>query len=119
MIIAWCCAEIIRYTFYAVKELEVGIPYPLLWLRYTAFVVLYPLGISSEWVTIILGGMPKVKNNPVYQYPMPNALNIAFDYWSVLGFCVLCYAPGMMMVFGRMFTQRARALKPAEKKKSQ
>lgn len=47
MVLAWCLAEIIRYSFYAANLLGYE-PYPLLYLRYTAFYILYPLGASSE-----------------------------------------------------------------------
>jgi very-long-chain (3R)-3-hydroxyacyl-CoA dehydratase len=39
--------EIIRYTFYAFS-LAGGVPRALLWIRYTAFYILYPLGAGSE-----------------------------------------------------------------------
>jgi hypothetical protein len=39
--------EVIRYPFYAFTLLGY-VPYQLLWLRYTAFYLLYPLGAASE-----------------------------------------------------------------------
>ena len=42
---AWSAAEIVRYSFYMHSSL-VPPPYPLKWLRYSAFIVLYPIGIS-------------------------------------------------------------------------
>lgn len=35
-------------------------PYVLLWLRYTAFIVLYPLGVASE-LTMVALAMPYIK----------------------------------------------------------
>lgn len=35
-------------------------PYVLLWLRYTAFIVLYPLGVASELAMVALA-MPYIK----------------------------------------------------------
>ena len=65
---------------------ELGIvPYVSLWLRYTAFIVLYPLGISSELALVWLA-LPHIKSSGLLSYPMPNALNISFDYYSV---CIL------------------------------
>lgn len=47
MVFAWSVAEVIRYSFYAANLLGYE-PYALLYSRYTAFYVLYPLGASSE-----------------------------------------------------------------------
>jgi very-long-chain (3R)-3-hydroxyacyl-CoA dehydratase len=46
-VIAWSVTEIIRYSFYALS-LSTGVPRWLLWIRYTAFFALYPLGAGSE-----------------------------------------------------------------------
>jgi len=35
-------------------------PYVLLWLRYTAFIVLYPLGVASELAMVALA-MPTIR----------------------------------------------------------
>ncbi len=35
-------------------------PYVLLWLRYTAFIVLYPLGVSSELAEVALA-LPTIR----------------------------------------------------------
>lgn len=50
MLTAWATTEVIRYTYFAFKEAGVYIPYALTWLRYSAFLVLYPIGITSELV---------------------------------------------------------------------
>jgi very-long-chain (3R)-3-hydroxyacyl-CoA dehydratase len=47
MVFAWSFTEVIRYTFYALNLVGLN-PRFLLWLRYTTFYVLYPLGASSE-----------------------------------------------------------------------
>jgi len=47
MVLAWSVTEIIRYTFYAIS-LFTEVPYPLLYLRYTTFYILYPIGAGSE-----------------------------------------------------------------------
>lgn len=47
MVFAWSLTEVIRYSFYAANLLGHE-PYALLYLRYTTFYVLYPLGAASE-----------------------------------------------------------------------
>ena len=52
MIISWATVEIFRYMFYAFAlvsgDATKGTPYPLFWLRYSLFAILYPTGISGE-----------------------------------------------------------------------
>lgn len=47
MVFAWSFTEVIRYAFYAFSLIGFE-PYPLLWLRYTTFYILYPIGAGSE-----------------------------------------------------------------------
>jgi very-long-chain (3R)-3-hydroxyacyl-CoA dehydratase len=47
MLIAWSVTEVIRYSYFALT-LSGYSPGFISWLRYNAFFVLYPLGISSE-----------------------------------------------------------------------
>jgi hypothetical protein len=56
MVFAWSVTEVIRYSFYTLS-LSGFHAYPLVWLRYTAFYVLYPLGASSE-VSLIYVSLP-------------------------------------------------------------
>ncbi|KAJ1423934.1 tyrosine phosphatase-like protein, partial [Ochromonadaceae sp. CCMP2298] len=44
---SWALVEVPRYAFYALNLLD-AVPYPLLWLRYSLFAVLYPTGITGE-----------------------------------------------------------------------
>ncbi len=44
---SWALVEVPRYAFYAMNLLG-SVPYPLFWLRYSLFAVLYPTGITGE-----------------------------------------------------------------------
>lgn len=52
MIISWAVVEIFRYLFYAFAlvtgDSTKKTPFPLFWLRYSLFAVLYPTGITGE-----------------------------------------------------------------------
>lgn len=52
MILAWASVEVPRYAFYICAvwtgDATKGTPFPLFWLRYSLFAVLYPLGIIGE-----------------------------------------------------------------------
>ena len=44
---SWALVEVPRYLFYALNLLG-QVPYPVFWLRYSLFAILYPTGISGE-----------------------------------------------------------------------
>lgn len=48
MVMAWSAADFIRYLYYAVKLVGGHQYHNLTWLRYSAFYVLYPVGIAAE-----------------------------------------------------------------------
>lgn len=54
MLCAWSLTEMIRYSYFAIKQGGATPPYWLHWLRYSAFAVLYPIGISSELAEVYL-----------------------------------------------------------------
>lgn len=90
--VAWATTEIIRYAFYGCKLVGRVLP-QLLWLRYSAFIVLYPLGLLSEpWV--------------VYK-TIPATTGW---YRTYLGYALLLYVPGFLLLYSYMWKQRNRYL---------
>lgn len=47
MLLAWSTTEVVRYLFFALTLADYQ-PYPIFWMRYSGFYILYPIGISSE-----------------------------------------------------------------------
>ena len=89
---------------------ELGhVPYPLLWLRYSAFLVLYPFGVGSE-MTMARLAMPVIRDRGLLSCRMPNALNFAFDYYWFCWLAVACYLPGLPQLYLYMLKQRRRVL---------
>jgi hypothetical protein len=87
LILSWSTTEIIRYTFYAFSLLSPSIPYPLLYLRYTTFYVLYPTGAASE-AFLILSTLPVGKHGWAgmlsgHDMPRPAAL---LKSWGLLDY---------------------------------
>ncbi|BHF75488.1 hypothetical protein SprV_0501858400 [Sparganum proliferum] len=91
MVVSWCLAEITRY-FYYFACLLFKPPYPLTYLRYSLFMILYPTGILGE-ILLISFSLPYVSKHSPIDFPMPNRLNVAlhgyYVYWAVL----LMYLP--------------------------
>lgn len=48
MLIAWSAADTIRYLYFATRLVGGHQYQTLIWLRYSAFYVLYPIGIAGE-----------------------------------------------------------------------
>ncbi|KAK3399280.1 tyrosine phosphatase-like protein, partial [Sordaria brevicollis] len=94
MLTAWSTTEVIRYTYFALKQFDF-IPYWLHWLRYSAFLVLYPMGISSEVAMII----------KAYLGP---AVSLANWYPWALVAVLLSYIPGSFVLYTHMLKQRKK-----------
>ena len=77
MVFAWCIAEIVRYSTYALALYDVKI-YPLEWLRYTLFYILYPLGAGSE-AYLIYSSIPWAKYR--YGHVGMQATMVLFLIW--------------------------------------
>lgn len=93
----------IRYPFYAMKEFE-DVPFVITWLRYTTFIVLYPLGVASELAMVWLA-LPELKRTGLWSMPMPNVLNFDFHYYAFCFLAMLAYAPGMLLPLQSSRTQ--------------
>lgn len=61
-------------------------------LRYTLFIVLYPIGVTGE-LLCCYNALDYVKKMKIFTLAMPNKINFAFDYHLVLiGICLM-YIP--------------------------
>lgn len=105
MVFAWSATETIRYPFYACSLLGLE-PYPLLYLRYTTFYLLYPLGASSE-AFIIYSTLPKSSPIPSLQSWMQGMWNLT-DYIRGVLFCI--WWPGLYVMYTYMIKQRRKVL---------
>ncbi|KAM9925548.1 hypothetical protein OXX59_003799 [Metschnikowia pulcherrima] len=92
LIVAWSITEIIRYSFYAAKQFG-RMPRQLLWLRYSSFILLYPLGLMSE---------------PVVVYKTLGHVSGAYYCFLAFGMCL--YVPGFLFLYSYMWRQRAKYL---------
>ncbi|KAI9480483.1 MAG: tyrosine phosphatase-like protein [Benjaminiella poitrasii] len=96
MVLAWSVAELVRYMYYIFLLSNGGtvVPGIVAWLRYNAFLVLYPVGVASELVM-------------VYQaLPYANALSPLYFYALIA--VALVYIPGFPVLFSHMLVQRRK-----------
>lgn len=108
MIISWASVEVPRYAFY-VAALITGdatkkTPYPLFWLRYSLFAVLYPTGITGE-LTVFLAA---AKDNTFLTLLGEGSTSLM--YYFIMSFPVI-YAPGALPMIFNMAGNRKKAMK--------
>ncbi|KAI0194429.1 tyrosine phosphatase-like protein [Xylaria flabelliformis] len=106
MLVAWSVTEVIRYSYFALT-LSGWQPSALHWLRYHAFFILYPLGISSEaW--LIWRAVEPARNavSPLYSTAL----------WA---YVVFVYPPSAYILYTHMMTQRRKVLKASNTKATQ
>ncbi|PYI22558.1 phosphatase-like protein [Aspergillus japonicus CBS 114.51] len=95
---AWGVTECIRYGFFVGQVSGLGVPAWWAWLRYNTFYVLYPLGIGSECVMVVLALAPAAEM-------------VGPAYWWFLVVVLGIYVPGSYILYTHMIAQRRKALK--------
>lgn len=60
--------------------------------RYNFFIVLYPLGVIGELLSIY-AALPFVRRSGMYSMRLPNKYNVSFDYYYCLIIVMLSYIP--------------------------
>ncbi|CAI9105303.1 OLC1v1004196C1 [Oldenlandia corymbosa var. corymbosa] len=63
--VAWSLSEVIRYSHYAVNCFGHP-PYWITYLRYTAFIILYPIGVAPGEIWLMYQALPLIKEKKLY-----------------------------------------------------
>ena len=100
---SWGFTELVRYSWYGANLL--GTPLRLhTWLRYSTFLLLYPLGVLGE-LLILHAAMP----TPLGQSAPLAAAGVP-PLATLLRVAMLAYVPGFPLLFMHMLQQRAKVL---------
>ncbi|EDW64505.1 very-long-chain (3R)-3-hydroxyacyl-CoA dehydratase hpo-8 [Drosophila virilis] len=113
---AWAITEIIRYGFYALNIIKV-VPKFVVFLRYTTFIGLYPIGVTGE-LLCFWWAQRYAKEHSVWSLEMPNKLNATFSYYALLWIVMLGYIPIFPQLYLHMFALRRKILGGDTKKKA-
>ncbi|CAB9497952.1 3-hydroxyacyl-CoA dehydratase 2 [Seminavis robusta] len=104
MVLAWSMVEVPRYAFYIMAiwsgDATKGTPYPLFWLRYSLFAILYPMGIFGE-LTVCLAAAKDTHFALSYGWA-------PFAYGTLLP--VIYFFGSPFMIFN-MYSNRVNAMK--------
>ncbi|KAF2004221.1 protein tyrosine phosphatase [Amniculicola lignicola CBS 123094] len=96
MLLAWSVTEVVRYGFFVFSLSGMGVPGLVTWLRYNTFIILYPLGISSECWLIYKSIAPSAQVSPLLPYGLYAILAI--------------YVPGAYILLTHMWKQRSKIM---------
>lgn len=107
-LLAWSVTEIIRYGYYALNIVKL-VPHIVVWLRYTTFIALYPIGVTGE-LLCFWWAQSFAKTNKVWTIEMPNKLNSTFSYFYFLWIVMFLYIPLFPQMYLHMFAQRRKIL---------
>ena len=106
---AWSIVEIVRYTYYIMNLLQkdfvkFNIPYILIWCRYSFFVVLYPIGVSGEMITV-WNAKKDFNKYILYQTDKYTftAADLIYPIW-------IFYIPALIYLYEYLFKQRKKVL---------
>ncbi|KAL3281215.1 hypothetical protein HHI36_004429 [Cryptolaemus montrouzieri] len=111
-LIAWSITEVIRYGNYTFALLGF-VPYFLKWLRYSTFIVLYPIGVTGELLCLYAAQL-EIQKTGLWSVRMPNSFNFIFNYQHFLVLTMLMYIPFFPQLYLHMFSLRKKVLGGAE-----
>ena len=109
MVAAWGASEPPRYAFYLYGLAGARPPAALTWVRYSAFLLLYPAGITGE-IGCVWTAMRDAPAAAALSLRLPNAHNVVYDHAWVLAGLLLLYVPGSPYMIGHMVRQRKQVL---------
>ncbi|KAH0627498.1 hypothetical protein JD844_003266, partial [Phrynosoma platyrhinos] len=77
--------------------------------RYNLFIILYPVGVVGELLTIY-AALPYVKKSGMFSVRLPNKYNVSFDYYYFLLIIMASYIPLFPQLYFHMLRQRRKVL---------
>ena len=97
MVMSWSLVEVPRYMFYAFNLYMKNVPTPLFYLRYSLFYILYPFGITGEYIQIYRS--------------LPDFLASSVPFWYFLVVIMFLYIPAGPYMYFHMMKQRKSAIR--------
>ncbi|ERN05959.1 very-long-chain (3R)-3-hydroxyacyl-CoA dehydratase 2 isoform X1 [Amborella trichopoda] len=113
--LSWSISEVIRYSHYALNSLEIC-PFWLTYLRYTAFIALYPVGVAPGEMWLMYEALPFIKKKNLYSSFFDT---LHFSYYSFVVVLLVCYPFLWLKLYLHLFKQRQSRLRKLHEKKKQ
>ncbi|XP_078483597.1 very-long-chain (3R)-3-hydroxyacyl-CoA dehydratase 3-like [Ciona intestinalis] len=106
LFIAWSLAEVIRYPTYTAQILGIELK-ALSWLRYHAWIILYPFGGYSEF-EVISAAANYLDEKNIYKLTLPNIFNFSFKLSSFMRLYTAVLVIGVLVLMRHMWKMRQR-----------
>eukprot|EP01062_Namystynia_karyoxenos_P058405 TRINITY_DN49954_c0_g1_i1.p1 TRINITY_DN49954_c0_g1~~TRINITY_DN49954_c0_g1_i1.p1 ORF type:complete len:823 (+),score=349.38 TRINITY_DN49954_c0_g1_i1:85-2469(+) len=154
MLFAWTLTEMVRYTFYSVSQLrdllttvkgvliamkkargdKLGeardafpVPGPLVWLRYSLFIVLYPMGVAGEIGTLWIALADLIKSTSTSQSHKIGVFLMDYilrpilagqpgGFWGAVALKLLVYGLGLPPLYMMLLAARRKNLGGGKRK---
>ncbi|XP_060804456.1 very-long-chain (3R)-3-hydroxyacyl-CoA dehydratase isoform X2 [Amyelois transitella] len=102
LFVVWSTIEIVRHLFYFTQLLNKE--YPLLtWIRYTAWIPLYPMGISGE-AYVMITNIQHFQETQIFNVSMPNDWNFIYNMPTHLRIhSSILVGPGLLFLMTHMY----------------
>lgn len=111
LFLIWSLIELVRYPYYISQLLKIN-SVLLVWLRYTIWIPLYPLGFLCEGV-VILRDIPYFEETQRFTVSLPNSLNFTFHFPTVMRiYLLVLFFPAMYVLMSHMYKARVKKLGP-------
>ncbi|KAI1706507.1 protein tyrosine phosphatase-like protein, PTPLA domain-containing protein [Ditylenchus destructor] len=118
LMVNYFLAEQFRYPYYALHSTGISL-WPITWLRYSMWMLLYPIGLLMESI-IFLRSIPFYYKSGVYSLQLPNAWNFSYNFGIVLGVFTAAVFPFIAYrLLSHMHKQRRKQLSIELEKKRQ
>eukprot|EP01023_Acetabularia_acetabulum_P027443 TRINITY_DN2599_c0_g1_i1.p1 TRINITY_DN2599_c0_g1~~TRINITY_DN2599_c0_g1_i1.p1 ORF type:complete len:262 (-),score=18.90 TRINITY_DN2599_c0_g1_i1:102-887(-) len=108
LILAWSLAEVCRYPWYFLNLCNIESK-AMTYLRYSAFIPLYPLGVAAE-IILVYKSLVYIKERKIYTIALPNQWNFAFDFEIFLKILLVVYLIPFLYLYMYMFSSRRKRL---------
>lgn len=109
LFMVWSLVEVIRYPYYLLSVLKKEIRL-LTWLRYSIWIILYPLGFLCEG-TVLIRSISFFEETKRFTIEMPNTWNFTFDMVALMKIHMTLTLPiGLVTVLTHMRKLRAKKL---------
>lgn len=103
--VAWSICDFIRYSHYALNCIG-NCPHWSTFIRYTAFIPLYPVGAAGE-VWVMYQALPYIKEKDLYRDFFSS---LPFSYYTFIQILLLCYPLLWLKLYLYLLKQRRSKL---------
>ncbi|CAG0889404.1 unnamed protein product [Cyprideis torosa] len=89
LFVVWSAIELVRYPYYLLSVCESSL-YVVTWLRYSCWIILFPLGFLFEGI-VMLRNIPYFEETGKFSVGLPNSLNFAFHFPTLIRIYLLFF----------------------------